>query len=280
MAQLKSTNVAGNLSATGSILAPKFIKLGGTSSGFLKADGSVDTTAYTTNTGTVTSISVGTGLTTSVASNGAITTSGTISLDADLAAIAALTGTSGLLKKTKANTWELDTNTYLTSHQSLENYVTLNGAQTITGIKTFSHSTFGAIVLKRDGSANASSVTFQNSNGTLGYIGMTGGANGGLLRWPADISTSYTIWDSGNDGSGSGLDADLLDGKHASEFQPVGNYVTQNTEQEIAAKKSFSLTGSTQRVEVSNTKVRLANSANGFNLQYNDGYKALEFVFA
>lgn len=35
--------------------------------------------------------------------------------DADLSAIAALTGTSGLLKKTAANTWSLDTTTYLTS---------------------------------------------------------------------------------------------------------------------------------------------------------------------
>lgn len=35
--------------------------------------------------------------------------------DADLDAIAALTGTSGLLKKTAANTWSLDTSTYLTS---------------------------------------------------------------------------------------------------------------------------------------------------------------------
>lgn len=36
-------------------------------------------------------------------------------LDADLTAIAGLTGTSGLLKKTAANTWSLDTSTYLTS---------------------------------------------------------------------------------------------------------------------------------------------------------------------
>jgi hypothetical protein len=35
--------------------------------------------------------------------------------DADLDAIAAITGTLGLLKKTAANTWSLDTNTYLTS---------------------------------------------------------------------------------------------------------------------------------------------------------------------
>lgn len=36
-------------------------------------------------------------------------------LDADLTAIAALAGTSGLLKKTAADTWSLDTSTYLTS---------------------------------------------------------------------------------------------------------------------------------------------------------------------
>lgn len=36
-------------------------------------------------------------------------------IDADLTAIAALTGTTGLLKKTAANTWALDTTSYLTS---------------------------------------------------------------------------------------------------------------------------------------------------------------------
>ena len=36
-------------------------------------------------------------------------------VDADLTAISALAGTSGLLKKTAANTWTLDTNTYVTS---------------------------------------------------------------------------------------------------------------------------------------------------------------------
>ena len=119
--------------------------------------------------------------------------------------------------------------TFLTSHQSLANYVTLNGNQTITGIKTFSHSTFGAIILKRNGSTNASSVIFQNNNGTLGSIGMTGTVNSGLKRWTADTNSSYTIWDSGNDGSGSGLDADLLDGKHASEFALVGDYLPKTT---------------------------------------------------
>lgn len=56
-------------------------------------------------------------------------------LDADLTAIAALSGTSGLLKKTAANTWSLDTATYLTTNQT----ITLSGIVTgsgTTGITT------------------------------------------------------------------------------------------------------------------------------------------------
>ena len=47
----------------------------------------------------------------------------------DLTAIEALAGTSGLLKKTAANTWTLDTNTYLTSNQP----ITLSGQATGSG---------------------------------------------------------------------------------------------------------------------------------------------------
>lgn len=47
----------------------------------------------------------------------------TITLDPDVVAIGALTGTSGFLKKTGANTWTLDTNTYatLTDAETLTN---------------------------------------------------------------------------------------------------------------------------------------------------------------
>jgi len=49
-------SVSGNCVAAGNVTSTGFIKSGGTSSQFLKADGSVDSTAYTTNTGTVTSV--------------------------------------------------------------------------------------------------------------------------------------------------------------------------------------------------------------------------------
>lgn len=58
-----------------------------------------------------------------------------ITLDADLSAIAALVGTSGLLRKTAADTWSLDTNTYLTGNQSITlsgDVVTASGTTAIT----------------------------------------------------------------------------------------------------------------------------------------------------
>lgn len=43
-----------------------------------------------------------------------------------------------------------------------------------------------------------------------------------------DWGTGYLIWNSGNDGSGSGLDADLLDGQHGS-FYTTANNITSGT---------------------------------------------------
>lgn len=50
-------------------------------------------------------------------------------LDADLTAIAALSGTSGLARKTAANTWALDTANYLTNNQT----ITISGDASATG---------------------------------------------------------------------------------------------------------------------------------------------------
>ena len=48
--------------------------------------------------------------------------------DADLTAIAALTGTSGFLKKTATDTWTLDTSTYLTTKTATDTYLTKTDA--------------------------------------------------------------------------------------------------------------------------------------------------------
>jgi len=85
------------LDVNGAIKGTSIVKSGGTSSEFLKADGSVDANTY---------------LTTGSAS------SNYQPLDGDLTAIAGLAGTIGLLRKTSANTWELDTSVYLTGINS------------------------------------------------------------------------------------------------------------------------------------------------------------------
>lgn len=119
------------------------------------------TPTWTSNTGTVTSVSmtVPTGLT---VTGSPVTTAGTFAvtltsgysipttvkqgqwdtaygwgnhsglyqpIDADLTSIAGLAGTSGLLKKTAADTWTLDTSTYLTGNQT----IILSGAVTGSG---------------------------------------------------------------------------------------------------------------------------------------------------
>lgn len=69
--------------------------------------------------------SLGTGLVKAVSGTLTLATSSDIPggpyqpLDGDLTSIAGLAGTNGLLRKTAADTWSLDTNTYLTANQSI-----------------------------------------------------------------------------------------------------------------------------------------------------------------
>lgn len=79
---------------------------------------------------------------------------------------------------------------YLTSHQSLENYVTLNSTQTITGAKSFE----GNLIIKRSPS---SCIWYRNSSNTLwGLLGFS--AENTLTVWKSDASTSYEVYHKGN----------------------------------------------------------------------------------
>lgn len=93
--------------------------------------------------------------------------------DADLDAIAALAGTSGLLKKTAANTWTLDTTSYLSGSISLTTGVTGtlpvanggSGVATLTGIlkgngtSAFTAATAGTDYVAPGGTAGAITAT-------------------------------------------------------------------------------------------------------------------------
>jgi hypothetical protein len=102
-------------------------------------------------------------------------------LDADLTAIGALAGTSGLLRKTAANTWTLDTATYLTGNQT----ITVSGDASGSGATAIALTlatvnanvgTFNNVTVNAKGLVTAASnVSYLTGNQT---ITLSGGATG------------------------------------------------------------------------------------------------------
>ena len=140
-------------------------------------------------------------------------TSGTINsarLDADLAAIAGISGTSGLLRKTAADTWSLDTASYLTGNQS----ISLTGDVTGTGATSISTTIANNAI---------TTAKIANSNVTLGKI--------------ADIAAQRILGN--NSASTSAAPAELTVAQvqvmlglgtaaytASTAYQPIGTYVT------------------------------------------------------
>lgn len=98
--------------------------------------------------------------------------------DPDLSAIANLTGTLGVLKKTAANTWSLDTSDYLTSNQT----ITLSGDVTGSG-KTSINVSLTTVPVSKGGTGrttlNGNSLLVGNTTGAVNFIAP--GASGNLL---------------------------------------------------------------------------------------------------
>ena len=98
-------------------------------------------------------------------------------------------------------------------------YLPLSGG-TMSGTLTLLHSSFGqGLNIKRNDSNNTPAITYSNNSTTLGRIGVGSSSSSypnEPLFYPGTSTTPEKIWTSGNDGSNSGLDADLLDGTHKS----------------------------------------------------------------
>ena len=105
-------------------------------------------------------------------------------LDGDLTSIAGLAGTSGMLRKTAANTWTLDTNTYLTSYTETDPVFTASAAFDITGTNITNWNTaFGwgnhasAGYVTTAGARSAISLTTTGTSGAATYNSSTGALN-------------------------------------------------------------------------------------------------------
>jgi hypothetical protein len=108
--------------------------------------------------------------------------------DADLDAIAALAGTSGLARKTAANTWSLDTATYLTGNQTitLTGDATGSGATAITttvAAKLPVGGTSGQILTKNSATNYDASWASPAGGGNVSNVGTP--TSGQIAQWTA-----------------------------------------------------------------------------------------------
>lgn len=151
-----------NTSANAYVRALGFKKQGGTSTQYLMADGSIST------------------------------------LDADLTAIAALAGTSGLLKKTDTNAWTLDTAAYSTTVGTVTS-VTAGNGMTQTGTSTINPTLNVVSAAGTSDSVGTLTITSDSVGVTLGTTSTTA-AKGNHTHNQIDIvpDAFYTIttsWD-------------------------------------------------------------------------------------
>ena len=100
--------------------------------------------------------------------------------DADLDAIAALAGTSGVLKKTATNTWSLDTATYLSANQTITLSGDASGSGTTSITVTLANSgvtaatyTFATVTVDAKGRITAASGNTPVTSFSAGTTGLT-----------------------------------------------------------------------------------------------------------
>lgn len=141
------------------------------------------------------------------------------------------TGTpSGFLKRASNGTWSFDTNSYALA-SALNNYLPLSG-----GIISSTGSS--PLEIRHTGSSPVEiGIRFSFGNVSKGWVGYNAQDGVQLYNFNRQKSLTYkdngqllfegnTVWHAGNDGAGSGLDADLLDGQDGSYYATASSVDT------------------------------------------------------
>lgn len=125
-------------------------------------------------------------------------------------------------------------------------------------------------------------VQFKRTNGNYDSLWAADGvlkfSPNGTRGTTSNYPATYKIWHEGNDGSGSGLDADMLDGSHASAF------LTLSTDQTITGKKTFTApvlirnNNYNKQLVLATVGADAKNKSAGIMFQTNDGDNAQDVI--
>lgn len=131
------------------------------------------------------------------------------------------------------------------------------------------------IILNSTNSSSYVALRFQKNNTLLG--GIAGRSdNDSLYRIPNNFSSGYKIWDENNDGSESGLDADLLDGIDSKNFLRTGCYSNSTTLRGFLIKTSIAVSNSASTDSMIICNI-LGNSYNNNTLPINTTIQAYNY---